>query len=238
MTKVGWLLIILFTPGTFITNSACSASQKAGVGDEPGLSSSFDPFRDLEIPSRAKKEFEAGMRQRKDVKCAKAMPHLQKAVAIFPKYGEAYTEIGRCYVQMNDRAAAEDAFKKAIQFTTGVYSAVNLSSLFLDEGRLDEAQQLITRLLPKNPTEPELYAALARIYFAQGRLRDAELAGLEAHSRGHESSDVHLMLAKIYEGQGNRAALITQLRMYLEEKPEGAMADQVRKQLATIQKNP
>jgi tetratricopeptide (TPR) repeat protein len=238
MSKAGWLLIILSTVGTPIPTSAYSAPQKTGIEDEPGLPSSFDPFRDLEIPSRAKKEFNAGMRQRKDEKCAKAMPHLQKAVDIFPKYGEAYTEIGRCYVQMKNRAAAEEVFKKAIQFTTGVYPAVNLSSLFLDEGRLDEAQQLITRLLPKNPTEPELYAALARIYFAQGRLHDAELAGLEAHSRGHESPDVHLILAKIYEGQGNRAALITQLRLYLEEKPEGTMADQTRKQLANIQKAP
>jgi tetratricopeptide (TPR) repeat protein len=238
MTKAGWLLISLSTLGTLITAAVYSASQKARIEDEPGLSSSFDPFRDLEIPSRAKKEFDAGMRQRKDVKCAKTMPHLQKAVAIFPKYGEAYAEIGRCYVQMNNRAAAEEAFKKAIEFTPRVYPAINLSILYVDEGRLDEAQQLITRLLPKNPTEPELYAALARIYFSQGRLHDAELAGLEAHSRGHESPDVHLILAKIYEGQGKRAALITQLRTYLEEKPEGAMADQVRNQLATIQKTP
>jgi tetratricopeptide (TPR) repeat protein len=236
MTKAVWLLIILSAPASLITTSVYSASQRAGIEDKPA--SSFDPFRDLEIPPRAKKEFDTGMRQRKDVKCAKAMPHLQKAVAIFPRYGEAYTEIGRCYVQMSNPAAAEDAFTKAIQFTSGVSPAVYLSSLYLDEGHLDEAQQLITRLLPKNPTEPELYAALARIYFAQGRLHDAEIVGLEAHSRGHESPDVHVILAKIYEGQGNRAALITQLRMYLEENPEGAVADQVRKQLSAIQSTP
>ena len=238
MTKAGWFLLIPFTLGPFIAPHAYSASQKAEIPSEPGLTSSIDPFRDLEIPRRAKKEFDLGMRQRKDVKCAKKLLHLQKAVAIFPLYGEAYTEIGRCYVEIDNRAAAEEAFKKAIQFSNGVYPSVNLSSLYLDEGRPDEAQQLIIRLLPKNPTEPELYASLARIYFAQGRLHDAELAGLEAHSRGHESPDVHLILAKIYESQGNRAALITQLRVYLEEKPEGVMADQVRKQLANIEKTP
>jgi tetratricopeptide (TPR) repeat protein len=202
------------------------------------LTQGIDPFRDLAIPSRARKEFDSGMRQKKDVKCTKRLPHLQKAVALFPRYGEAFTEIGRCYVQMDNRAAAEEAFKKAIQVSSGVGPAVDLSSLYLDEGRLDEAQRLITPLLPKNPTEPELYAALARIYFAQGRLRDAELAGLEAHSRGHESPDIHLILAKIYENQKNRAALITQLRIYLEEKPEGPAADQTRKQLSTIENNP
>jgi tetratricopeptide (TPR) repeat protein len=238
VTKTGWLLFIPLTLAPFIGTAVCLASQKGEIPDEPGFSSTFDPFRDLEIPSRARKEFDLAMRQQKDVKCAKTMPHLQKAVAIFPRYGEAYTEIGRCYVQMENRPAAEEAFKKAIQFSNSVYPAVNLSSLYLDEGRLDEAQQLITPLLRKNPTEPELYAALARIYFAQDRLHEAELAGLEAHSRGHRSPDVHLILARIYENQGNRAALITQLRMYLEEKPEGTVADQVRKQLADIQKKP
>src|ERR1051326_936027 len=101
MTKAVWLLIILSAPASLITTSVYSASQRAGIEDKPA--SSFDPFRDLEIPSRAKKEFDAGMRQRKDVKCAKTMPHLQKAVAIFPRYGEAYTEIGRCYVQMSNQ---------------------------------------------------------------------------------------------------------------------------------------
>lgn len=178
------------------------------------------------------------MGQRKDVRCAKSMPHLQKAVTIFPRYGEAYTEIGRCYVQMDNRPAAEDAFKKAIQFSNAVYPSVNLSSLYLDEGRVNEAQQLITPLLRKNPTEPELYAAMARIYFAQGRLPEAEQAGLEAHSLGHDSPEIHLILAKVYESQQNRAALVTQLRIYLEEKPEGPAADQARKQLSAIQNNP
>ena len=208
------------------------------VPGEPGFSPAFDPFRDLDIPRQAKKEFYLGMRARKGGQCAKTVLHLQKAVAIYPRYGEAFTEIGRCYLQMDNRAASEEAFKKAIQFSSGVYPAVNLSNLYVDEGRLDEAQQLITRLLPQNPTEGELYAALARIYFAKGRLHDAEVAGLEAHSRGHESPDVHLILAKIYEGQGNRAALITQLRTYLDENPQGTMADQVRRKLSNIQNTP
>jgi predicted Zn-dependent protease len=139
---------------------------------------------------------------------------------------------------MDNRAAAEEAFQKAVQFASGVNPAVNLSTLYVGDGRLEEAQQLIIRLLPKNPTEPELYAALTRIYFAEGRVHEAELAGLEAHSRGHESPDVHLILAKIYESQQNRAALITQLRTYLEERPQGAMADQVRKQLSDVQTSP
>jgi len=206
--------------------------------DEPAFTSAFHPFRELDIPRQAKKEFALGMREQKGGQCARTMPHLQKAVAIYPRYGEAFNEIGRCYLQMDNLAAAEESFKKAVQFSSGISPAVNLAGLYVNQGRLDEAQELITRLLRKNPTEGELYAALTRIYFAKGRVHDAELAGLEAHSRGHESPDVHLILAKIYESQRNRAALITQLRTYLDENPRGRTADEVRRQLEDIQNPP
>jgi tetratricopeptide (TPR) repeat protein len=206
------------------------------IPEDPALSPAFDPFRSLDIPSRAKKEFQLAVREQKRGQCATAMPHLQKAVTIYPRYGDAFTEIGRCNIQIENPGAAEEAFKKAVEFGSGVLPTVNLASLYVNRGRLDEAEKLIVPLLAKNPAEGELYAALTRIYYAEGRLHDAEIAGLEAHSRRHESPDVHLILAKIYETQQNRAALVTQLRTYLDESPPGPMADQVRKQLQDVEK--
>jgi tetratricopeptide (TPR) repeat protein len=198
----------------------------------------FDPFREFDIPGPAKKEFNLGVREQQIGQCPKAVPHFQKAVDIYPQYGEAFTELARCQLQKKDVAAAEESFKKAIQFTSDVYPAVNLATLYVSLGRVDEAQTLIVGLLPRNPTEGELYAVLTRIYFAKGDTRNAELAGLEAHSRGHRSPDVHLILASIYESQHKRAPLLTQLTTYLDEDPRGAKSDQVRKQLADIQSHP
>jgi tetratricopeptide (TPR) repeat protein len=200
------------------------------VRDNPEFAPAFDPFRDFEIPAKAKKEFNLGTSEEQKG-CARALPHFQKAVALYPQYSEAFTEIGRCNLQMNDVKAAEEAFKRAVQFSAEVYPMVNLANLYLTEGRTDEALELITRSVRKNPTDGELYATLTRIYFAKGRLREAEVAGHEAHSRGHQSPDIHIILAKIYEGQQNRSAQMTQLMTYLDEKPSGPAADQARKQL-------
>src|SRR5262249_45550941 len=159
-----------------------------------------------EIPAKARKEFNLGTRE-EPIECARALPHFQKAVALYPQYSEALTEIGRCNLQMNDVKAAEEAFKHAVQVSAEVYPTVNLANLYVTEGRLDEALELISKSLKKSPTDGELYATLTRIYFAKGRLHDAEVAGQEAHSRGHQSPDIHIILAKIYEGQQNRSAL-------------------------------
>lgn len=206
------------------------------TADETPLPPAFDPFRELDIPAPAKKEFNLGVREEQTGQCPKAVPHFQKAIAIYPQYGEAFTELARCQLQKKDVMAAEESFKKAIQFTPAVYPTVNLATLYVSQNRLDEAQTLVGRALTRNPTEGELYAAMARIYFAKGDAHNAELAGLEAHSRGHQSPDVHLILASIYESQHKRAALLTQLTTYLDEDPHGTKSDQVRRQLAAIQR--
>jgi tetratricopeptide (TPR) repeat protein len=203
--------------------------------DNPATKATFDPFRSLNIPRPAKKEYDLGMRAQKDGNCDMRLLHLQKAVSLYPQYGEAYTEIARCYLQMNDMASAETAFKRAIPISPGVYASVNLATLYINEGKIDEASILIAPLLQKNPTEGELYAAAARIHFAKGRMREAEAAALEAHTRGHRSPDIHLILAKIYEDQGRRGALLTQLLEYLDENPRGGVADQVRRQIQALQ---
>jgi tetratricopeptide (TPR) repeat protein len=204
--------------------------------DNPSTTAAIDPFREFDIPGKAKKEYELGIREQRDGKCEVRLTHLQKAVELYPQYAEAFTEIGRCYLQMNDLAYAETAFKKAAGLSREVYPTVNLATLYVSEGRLNEAQALITPLLKTHPTEGELYAAMARIYSANGQLKEAISAGLEAHARGHQSPDIHLLLAKIYESQGNREAMLTQLLNYLDENPHGAAADEVRRQLDALHK--
>lgn len=203
--------------------------------DNPSVTAAFDPFRSLDIPSKAKKEFELGVRPQKDGKCDMRIEHLRKAIVFFPRYGEAFTEIARCYVQMNDMTGAEAAFKSAVRYMSGIYPTINLANLYISESRLDEAQTLINPLFKKNPTEGEPYAVMARIYYMKGQLRETEAAVIAAHERGHQSPDIHLMLAKIYEDRKMRSALATQLVNYLDEAPHGAAADLVRKQLQELQ---
>ena len=123
-------------------------------------------------------------------------------------------------------------------FNRKIDAAISLADLYFSQKRFEEGRNLIIPLLTQHPTEGDLYAALARNYFAVGQIHDAELAGLNAQSRSHKSADVHLLLAKIYEGQHNRAALITQLKAYLDESGSGPTADAVRKQLRDLTGEP
>jgi tetratricopeptide (TPR) repeat protein len=197
-------------------------------------SGSIISFAEINIPGNAKRQFEEGLKKRRRGEYSKALPLLQKAVTLYPLYGEAFNEMGVCFKALGDLNAAENAFKQAIRYNSTVYPSVNLADLYAEQRRFNEAFEVIRKSSAAHPTEGDLFFALARIYFDQERLKEAESAGLEAHSRSHRAADVHLLLAKIYLLNKNYPALITQLDTYLEENPDGPAADQVRQTLRQL----
>jgi tetratricopeptide (TPR) repeat protein len=186
----------------------------------------------VDISRAAKREFEAGLKDRKSGNCDKAIPRLQKAIGLAPKYGDAHNELGICLLKQSKLSEAEAAFRSAVEWNGPIDASINLADLYTRQKRFDEGLQLLQKSLTANPTEGDLFFALARIYFDQGELRKAEYAGLEAHSRIHRSAEVHLLLAKIYLSTGNHPALSTQFETYQIENPAGPIPDEIRQAVA------
>lgn len=66
--------------------------------------------------------------------------HLKKAIEIFPKYTDAYTELGTAYLNLTQYDSAEKNFKIAIsQSPYQSIAANNLGTVFLRQNRIPEA---------------------------------------------------------------------------------------------------
>ncbi|HYR86391.1 MAG TPA: tetratricopeptide repeat protein [Terriglobia bacterium] len=191
---------------------------------------------EFQIPHAAKRDYEEGLEHRKRGQCNKALPRLQSAIAAFDKYGEAFNELGNCYIQLKELGKAEEAFKKAIEYTSTIYPSMNLADLYVSQKRFVEARNVIRQCMLKHPAEGDLYFAMALIHFSQGQLTQTEEAGLQAHQKIHRMADVHLMLAKVYLALKNYPALVGQLRLYLDENPKGSVADRIRKNLRELER--
>lgn len=189
---------------------------------------------EYQIPNAAKREYQQGLEERKRGRCEKAVPHLQKAIAAFAKYGEAFNELGICFKQMGEPGKAEDSFKKAVEYSSTVYTFMNLADLYADQKRFADAHDVLRQSIVLHPSEGDPFFTMARIYFDQGGMEEARQAGLQAHQKMHRMADVHLLLAKVYLALKQYPLLVAQLELYLDENPKGPVADRVRKNLEEL----
>lgn len=68
----------------------------------------------LNAPKDARKAWEKGVESLHKSRSAEAQKQLEKAVAIYPKYANAWLDLGRARIQQQADAPARDAFLKAI----------------------------------------------------------------------------------------------------------------------------
>jgi tetratricopeptide (TPR) repeat protein len=114
-----------------------------------------------------------------------------------------------------------------------VYIALNLSEVYTAQKRFDDARTILHVAASKGPSSGDAYYGLALAYFKEERLEEAEAAGLQAHLRPHRIADVHLLLAKIY-ARKNPGQVAGQLKLYLDEAPDGPESEDARKILKTL----
>ncbi len=190
---------------------------------------------DLQIPAPARREYEQGLKERAEKGCARAAPHFEKALSLYGEYADAHHERAKCFQEASLFDRAEDSFLNAIRYGSSIFPHIALADLYITTKRSQDARRTLLDGISRFPDEGDLRFALAQGYFEQGRLKEAETAGLEAHARFHRSADVHLLLAKIYLAVKDHSALVTQLKLYLEENPKGSLADRVRRNLAEVE---
>ena len=191
---------------------------------------------EYEIPKTAKHQYEEGLRDRNRGDCAGAISHLQAAIKIYERYSKALDLLGGCFKQIGNFENAEASFKRAMLYSDTIYPYMNLSDLYTERKRFEEAQTILREALMKYPAEGDLHFGMALIYFDQGKPEQAEQEGILAHSMVHRNADVHLLLSKVYLQSRRYPELEVQLESYLTENPESPVANQVRKTLSDLRK--
>jgi len=191
----------------------------------------------LLVPKEAAKEFEKAVKDLQNNKLSSAQPHLEKAVAIYDKYAAAWNELGRVYLNHNDREKAEQAFEKATAGDAGYLPPlINLATLQIQNREWEKAVETAGKVLA-------LDADLGLASFLQAvgnynlnHLDEAERSAQKAEQAPHQDNpQVHALLAQIYMQRQDYPQAATHMRTYLKESPQGPYADQMKKDLAEIE---
>jgi tetratricopeptide (TPR) repeat protein len=184
---------------------------------------------ELKIPHSARRQYQRGQDRLREGDCSGALKYFSEAIRLFAQYADAHNAIGNCQVQMQHPTLAEEAFRKAIELSASVYPALNLADVYVKQGRLDEADVVLTQALRRDPTEGDAYYGLARLRVEQHRIDEAEKLAGQAHNHPKHTEDVHLLLAKVHQRQGRLDLIPADLQRYVSEAKPGPTRDRIQK---------
>lgn len=194
--------------------------------------------RALKIPESAAKEFSTGLsylNEKKDP--GRSLGYFQRALSISPDYYEAYFLMGMARLQLNENDKAKAAFRKAIELNPEyVEPYYPLAVLLASERRYDEAEGLLLQAMEKDPRGWRWPFELARCYARRNNWEKALTYAEIAQALPNPSSKVHLLLADLYSGLGQKEKAIAELEEFTRVDPQSPYMPKVQQALAELRR--
>jgi hypothetical protein len=217
-----------------------------------GMTMSAAPYQ---APRDARRAYEKGLEAERKGRLADARQYFEKAVEIHPKYASAWFQLGAVLQNLAQKESARTAYTHAttidskflppyLSLASMAYEAedwtqvLNLTNhvLDLDPMKYANVTSYILDLDPLDYAEAYFYNSAAN--YKLNKIEDAEKSGLKAERLDVRPRfpQLHLLLAEIFARKNNYASAIAEIRIYLDLAPYAKNADQVREQLAKLEK--
>ena len=225
-----------------------SGSAKDTAGDNcflpplNGLHAATVGVADLQVPAKARSEYEHGCTALRRRNMAEADKHLRNAVKQYEKYAAAWVMLGQSLEAEQQMAEAREACSQPIVGGTAsnyLPALLCLADISARQQKWDEVLKLSTRVLEIDPTTDVVgYDYNAAANFNLHNLSKAEESALKAVQIDKSNSDprVHFLLAQIYEAKGDRISEAGQLREYLKYATDPSDVAMVKNYLADLEK--
>ena len=191
---------------------------------------------ELQIPEKARNLLQKAAQQFDKGAADEAMQSLRSAIAIYPRYAQAYNNLGVVLISKDDAPGAMEAFQNALKADEKFVPAlVNVARLQVRLHDLPKAQTSLQNALTNEPLNAEALTLLANVQFYQGHYAEAVAAVNRLHAAPHEGfADAHLVAAEALQKTGNNQQAIEQCQMFLKESPNSQRAEQVRNAIKVL----
>ena len=207
------------------------------VGDHE---SSTVSMTSLKAPKDARKAFEKGQAEISENKLPAAQKQLEKAVALYPEYAQAWCDLGEVLRLQSKGTEARAAWQHALQADPKyLKSYLQLARLELQEGRMEDAIAITNRAIELNPVEyPGIYFFNAVANFNLRRLDAAEKSVREAigHDSAHEIPRAESLLGNVLANRGKLLEAVQHLKKYLEYAPKAPDYVDVQQQIEALER--
>ena len=207
------------------------------VPSGPGEPGTFS-VTDINIPSDAKKEFDKGTSSMEQKNWNDAKNHLERAIAIYPKYALAHNNMGVTYLKLGQGASAVESFRTAVQLDEHLGQAnTYLGHFYYDNKDYKLAEPYLLRASTADPRNPQILMALANSQLQNGEPEQALANAQKVHTLpDHQKFAIaHLIAAKILSDRGDKAGVREEYHQFLKEDPNSTLAPRVKDELAKLE---
>ena len=190
------------------------------------------------VPKKARQEFDRGCDAARKKSPDEALKHLDLAVKADPAYAEAWVLLGQTQKEAGKLTDAEQSCTQGRQADPNYLPAyLCLADVAAHQEKWDQVADLTNHVIDAHPVKAPsafYYNSLANFHLNQ--FDAAERSGLVATEQGNDAlkGQVYLLLAKIDEAKGDRAAEADHLRKFLKLAPRDPNAAAVRHVLDEI----
>jgi len=189
----------------------------------------------LKAPKKAVERYASARKalQKKNPDQKKAIAELEKALAEFPDYSEAWQTMGEIRLSQKDNAGARTAFEKALA-TDAQYLLpyLSLASLDVDESRWAEAADMSSKLIELNPYVTHGHFLNAVANFSLGRYDLVERSIEEVQKQDEKRYPfTHYLLGAMAADRGDLNKAAKEFQAYLDEQPNSPYTERVKQTL-------
>jgi len=136
---------------------------------------------------------------------SKAIPYLQKAIALRPDYTEAYFNLGYCHQMLGNLKEAEKHYSDALATDSNFTQAYsNLGEVYLQMKDFSKAVDMNKKIMKIAPESDLAYINLGKIYLTQGDTLQSMSNFEIAAEKSPNNINLLRNLAAFYERKGNK----------------------------------
>lgn len=192
---------------------------------------------DANVPADARKEFDKASDniKREDWKSAQA--HLEKAIAIYPKYAMAYGSLALVYSHEKQNEKVVENFRKAAELDEHMQQAnAYLGQFYYDNHDFKQAEPFLERASTGDPKNPQLLLALANCQVRNGEPDKALANAQKVHAiPDHKKyAMAHVIAGQILADKGDKQHARDEFKAFLQEDPGSPLAPRVKDALAQL----
>jgi len=180
---------------------------------------------------KARREWEQGTRALARRQLDDAQAHFEKAIAVYPCYARAETDLALTLMREGQSMQAEAPLKKSIQCDPDYVDAyLHLGRLLNEAQRFAEGRHVLAEGVRRAPSSWDFYFQLGQADFGLEDYPNAEQDYRQAQSFGTAVPTViYQRLAAVYLKENNYGKAYDEMQSYLTEEPQGPYAAGIRK---------